>query len=126
MYTEIPRHGGARPGAGRPRKDEDGDTVTSDYNYWKAKSEEFKARQAELEYLAKVGEYVPRAAVQQASATAMNTFVQHARSIADNLERSLGLKPEVAAAIAESIDQAMGALAEDLKGLADAGKAVKA
>lgn len=126
MYGEIPGHGGAREGAGRPPKVPDDEAaaaagVRDSYNFWKAKGEEFKARQAELDYLEASGQYLPRAAVQQAAATAVNVFVQHVRSIGGNLERTHGLTPEVAAAIDVALDEAMSKLSDDLKELAGFG-----
>ena len=61
-------------------------------------------------------------AVAAASATAMSTFVQHMRALPDNLERAHGLAPEVVEAISKSVDDALSALADDLKELADLGK----
>lgn len=116
-------HGGTREGAGRPTgsggpKSED----KASYDEWRARSERAKALTAEFDLAIKEGAYLPRDAVSAASATAIAAFVQHCRGIADTLERTLGLAPEVSEAIGRGIDEALGVFADDLRKLAEAGK----
>lgn len=81
----------------------------------KAKKEAYLANLAELEYRTKSGEYVSRDAVRQASATAFAAIAQALRSIPDNLERKLGVTPEVSEAVSLLLDEAMAELASDLQ-----------
>jgi hypothetical protein len=127
MSGEIPGWGGAREGAGRPPgpSDPDAKTAKAQYDEWRAHGEKYKALQAEVDYMAEVGLYVPRAAVQQATATAQAIFVQHVRSIGNTLERTLNLAPEVIEAIEKELDAAMNRLADDLEAMASMAAATK-
>ena len=109
-------HGGAREGAGRitpPTEDK------KQIDYWKARHEQAKALAAERENEVAAGNLLDRAHVAAAAATAMATFVQHARALPDALERTHGLRPELVEAISTSMDSALSALADDLKALAE-------
>lgn len=81
----------------------------------KARKEAAHAAKAELEYRVKAGMYLPREAVRSAMATAFQAVAQSLRSIPDNLERKLGVTPELAEAVGVSIDEAMGDLAHELE-----------
>jgi len=61
------------------------------------------------------GEIVDREEVRDAVAKAFATIAQTLRAIPDNLERQMGITPEVAEKIGLYIDEAMGELARDLK-----------
>lgn len=112
-------HGGAREGAGgppgprAPKTDEQ-----KGYEYWRARKEQASALAAERENAIAEGKLLSSDHVAAAAATAMATFVQHARAMADVLEAEHGLSPEVAQAVGDSIDQALAALATDLQALA--------
>lgn len=106
--------GGARPGAGRKpagyiRPD---DAVS--YDKAKARKEVALADLHELDYKVKSGQYVARAAVRQAAATALAVLAQTLRSLPDNLERR-GIEASVCAQI--------DAVVTDV--LADAGRALQ-
>ena len=70
-----------------------------------------EARRFHLDNAIKRGEYVPRAEVQAATATALSALSQTLRSVPDNLERTLGLSPEVAQEVAQQIDAALDDMA---------------
>lgn len=76
----------------------------------KARKEAALAAKAELDFRVKAGLYLPREAVRSALATAYQAVSQALRSIPDNLERKLGISPEIAEAVGISIDEAMGEL----------------
>lgn len=101
-------HGGARRGAGRRSADDDSQsTAQQDYDEEKARHEKIKADEREFKLAVLQGEYVPRADVQQAAATAMSVLTQSLRSIPDNLERTLSLAPELVEQIAIQIDASL-------------------
>lgn len=81
----------------------------------KARKEAALAAKAELEFRIKAGQYLPREAVRSALATAFQAVAQSLRSVPDNLERKLGVSPEVAESVGTSIDEAMGELAYSLE-----------
>lgn len=113
-------HGGVRENQGRPMgaKNKPKDEGAEDYQVWRARNERAKALTAEHDLAIQQSAYLPREAISAASATAMAAFVQHCRGIADTLERTLGLTPEVSEAIGREIDEALGVLADDLSKLA--------
>ncbi len=110
-------NGGKREGAGRKPKELNDLTKNSHVEYTKAraKNEAYKANNAELDFKIKSGQYLPRIEVQQATATAFATIAQTMRSIPDNLERRLGVSPEVAEAVSAMIDDCMADLSIDLE-----------
>lgn len=118
---KVPRGpvGGARPGAGRkvggPKNTKEIQDIHEDFSAARAKKETWLAEQAELNYKVAAGQYVPRTDVQQAAATAFAAIAQTLRSIPDNLERKLGLSPEVAEEVSRLIDDAMEELSADLE-----------
>jgi hypothetical protein len=81
------------------------------YGGAKAREKVAQAAKAELEYRIKIGQYLPRDAVKSALAEAYQAIAQSLRSIPDNLERKLGIPPEVAEVVSNGIDEAMGELA---------------
>lgn len=111
----VSKNGGAREGAGRKKGVKNDQENYNDYSAARAKKEKFLADNAELDFKRKSGEYIPREEVRQASATAFSIIAQTMRSISDNLERRLGLSPEVTEAIGRAIDEAMDELAKDLQ-----------
>lgn len=104
--------GGARPGAGAPKKEQtpEEQQATRDrinLTREKGRHEAIKANMAELEYRKAIGEVVARAQVQKASATMLATLAQSLRTLPDTLERKYALAPEVAEAIGRDIDDAL-------------------
>lgn len=117
MYGEIPRHGGARAGSGRPPKDEEDTSTSRKHDEAKAREMEAKAGLRELELEVKRGTLVERGAVQAAAATAQQLFAQTVRSLPDVLERSYGIKPDVVETISRALDEALGALSTDMEAM---------
>ena len=101
--------GGAKPG-GYVRPEE-----IKDYDQAKARNETAKAELNELEVKIKTGEYGERAAYRQAAATALASLAQTLRSVPDNLERRLGVSPEVAQEVGDQIDAALDDLASEFE-----------
>lgn len=112
------KRGGARPGAGAKPAGYVPPPEKVEFDKEKARNEKAKADLNELDYKIKSGEYVPRAAVQQASATLLATISQTLRSLPDTLERRLNLSPEVAEMIGVEVDAILDGLGEDLRILA--------
>lgn len=81
----------------------------------KARKESADAAMKELNYRIKAGQYLPREAVRTALAEVFQSVAQSLRSIPDNLERKLGLKPDVAEMVSATIDEIMGELAVSLE-----------
>lgn len=113
--------GGKRPNAGRKSAAVEAGSADAHILYAKAraKKEAFQAQLAELEYKTKSGEYLPRADIRQAAATAYATIAQALRSIPDNLERRLGINAELAEEIGVLIDDAMNDLSSELERMHD-------
>lgn len=103
--------GGARPGAGRKPADYVPSDDRLDYEAARARNESAKANLNELDLAIKRGEYVPRAEVQAATATALSALSQTLRSVPDNLERTLGLSPDIAQEVGRQIDAALDDMA---------------
>ena len=103
--------GGARPGAGRKPADYVPSDDRLDYEAARARNESAKADLNELDLAIKRGEYVPRAEVQAATATALSALSQTLRSVPDNLERPLGLSPDIAQEVGRQIDAALDDMA---------------
>jgi phage terminase Nu1 subunit (DNA packaging protein) len=120
---------GFRPGSGRKTKEvtdavaaaiaEDGTYL--DYATARARKETAGALLSELDYKVKTREFVSRAAVQSAVASAMSAIAQTLRSIPDNIERKLGVSPEIAQEVGYQIDEAMDSLATELERMAQDG-----
>ncbi len=103
--------GGARPGAGRKPADYVPSEDRLDYEAARARNESAKADLNEMELAIKRGEYVPRAEVQAATATALSALSQTLRSVPDNLERTLGISPDIAQEVGRQIDAALDDMA---------------
>lgn len=116
----LPRHGGARAGAGRKPADYVKPDEVVDYEKARARNEQAKAELNELELKIKSGQYVSRASVQQASATVLATLAQGMRSISDNLERR-GVPPEVCVKVEAIITEGMADIASDLELMSSGG-----
>ena len=109
--------GGARPGAGRKPVGYVPSDDRLDYEAARARNESVKADLNELELAIKRGDYVPRAEVQAATATALSALSQTLRSVPDNLERVLGISPDVAQEVGAQIDSALDNIATQFEEL---------
>jgi molecular chaperone GrpE (heat shock protein) len=112
--------GGARAGAGRKTREEEeavGAAGRDDFEAQRARHEKIKADQREFKLMQERGEYLPREAQRQASATILAMLTQSLRSIPDNLERACNLTPEQAAQAQELVDNALTELANGLKAM---------
>lgn len=107
----ISNHGGARRGAGRKPADYVPPPERVNIDHAKARNEMAKAELNELELSIKRGEYVERIAIRQEAATALSTMSQTLRSVPDNLERKLGVSPEIAMEVGLMIDNALNDIA---------------
>lgn len=108
-------HGGARVGAGRKPDSYVPPQEKVDFDSAKARNEAAKAGLNELELKIKSGEYLPRAAYREATATLLAELAQGLRSLPDTLERKFGLAPDVAVHIQSTIDEAMKTIADNLE-----------
>jgi len=119
LPDKMPQHGGRRAGSGKKPKAIQDATEDSHVKYSKARAdkEESLAKMAEHNFAVESGKYVPREEVQRASAVAFAAVSQTLRSIPDNLERRLGISPEISEQIAYQIDDIMGDLADDLEAM---------
>jgi len=127
--------GGARIGAGRKKKyvtAKDKDAVeldediarrwmemsSSDSKALKEKAEAFKtytlARGHDFEYRVKTGEYLPRTAFREATATLLAMLAQRLRGLPDELERRCPLSPEILQRIEQVVDEILANAADDL------------
>lgn len=113
-------HGGARDGAGRKPKGYQKAPEVVEFEKARARNEAAKAAMNELEFKIKSGEYVSRAAVQQAAATAIAAFAQTGRSIGDNLERK-GVPPDICQKVEQAIDDAFADLSTSLEMMSGGG-----
>ena len=113
--TSIAGHGGFRPNAGRKTADYVKPQESLDYDAARARNELAKAELNELEVKVKTGEYGSRASFRQAAATALSSLAQTLRSVPDNLERRLGVSPEVAQEVGNQIDAALDDLATEFE-----------
>lgn len=111
-------HGGAREGAGRKPSTYQKPTEVVDFEKARARNEKAKADLNELEVKIKSGEYVARAAVQQAAATMLASIAQTLRSIPDTLERRVNLSPDTAELVGVEIDAILEGLGDELRMLA--------
>jgi phage terminase Nu1 subunit (DNA packaging protein) len=103
--------GGYREGAGRKPAGYEHPEGRADFEKERAEHERVKREQRELALAIARGEYVPRAAVRQASATALSILTQAIRSIPDNCERQFSLPPEVVEGMQQQIDSALSEVA---------------
>lgn len=112
-------HGGARRGAGAKPAGYERSTDECDIDAAKARNESIKADLNELKFKVESGKYVLRASMQQASATIVASFTQTMRCVADNLERTKGIAPDIAEAIGVAIDAGLNDLADEFRMLCD-------
>lgn len=110
--------GGAREGAGRKPEGYEPSEAKVDYERERAEHERVKRLEREFKLKRERGEYVARAAVRQATATALAILTQSVRSIADNCERKFALAPEVVEGISQQADAALLEVAEAFKAIA--------
>jgi hypothetical protein len=146
--TPKPGRGGARPGAGRPKKTtaapeaahaaarrapgrppkQPGDPLTprltanETYAFERARHEKIKCDQRALKLKIESGEYIPREAVRRASAALLAQLAQAMRSLPDNLERR-GLASDWCERIEGVIDDVLDELAEGLRRMSEQARA---
>lgn len=130
--------GGARPGAGRPKKtdytqsEEDlfgedlpdsapGQSNASRFDLAKTRKEEALANIHDLNFKIQSGAYLPRDAYREATATVLATISQSLRSLPDAIERRHSLPPKVLQEIESTIDQILAEAAEHLALFTDRG-----
>lgn len=109
--------GGAREGAGNKPAGYEPPQAKLDFEVERAAHEKVKREQREFKLAQERGEYVPRAAVRQASAT-MLAVLSQIRSIPDNCERQFALSPEVVELMQQTIDASLSEVAAALKAMA--------
>ena len=80
----------------------------------KARKETALAGLNELQLKIKSGEYLPRAAYQEATATLLSMLSQGLRSLPDTIERKFSVAPEVLQLVEETIDSSLNHVAESL------------
>lgn len=115
-------HGGYRPGAGAKPAGYVPPKERVDLDREKARNEKAKADLNELELAVRRGQYVDRAQVRQAAATALSALAQTMRSVPDNLERKLGVSPEIAQEVGLLIDQALDDVANRFEAITEQAK----
>ena len=103
--------GGYRENAGRKPAGYEFPECRVYFERERAEHERVKREQRELALSIARGEHVSRAAVRQASATALSILTQSIRSIPDNCERQFALAPEVVEGIQLQIDAALSEVA---------------
>lgn len=117
----IPTNGGKREGAGRPkgaktaRDKKTGETQAEKFAEGRARKELANAQKAEVDAAIALGAVVDRIAVREACAKAFAACSQSLDSIPDDLERTLGVEPDVTIRVRDLIDAAKAALAADLQ-----------
>ena len=118
MTARVPDHLRKRaPGAGAKPPGYVHPPERIEYEAERARNEKAKADLNELDLAVRRGTYVLRAAVQEAAATALAAMSQTMRSVPDNLERKLGLAPEVAAEVGAAIDAALNEVANQFESM---------
>ena len=114
-------HGGQRENqTGRPKgatTNRPAAAARRQYEEERALHEKVKREQREFDFAVARGAYLPRAAQQSAAATALAILTQSLRSLPDQLERTQGLAPETAEALAVGIDEALAELALAFKAM---------
>ena len=118
MTARVPDHLRKRaPGAGAKPASYVPPPERIEYEAERARNEKAKADLNELDLAVRRGTYVLRASVQEAAATALAAMSQTMRSVPDNLERKLGLAPEVAAEVGVAIDAALNEVANQFESM---------
>lgn len=121
MTKRVPDHLRQRaPGAGRKPANYVVPEERLDYEAARARNESAKADLNELEFQVKLGTYVLRSEVQAATATALAALSQTLRAVPDNLERKLGVSPDVALEVGYLIDAALNDVANRFEELTQA------
>lgn len=115
--------GGYRPNAGRKPPGYVKPQEKIDLEREKARNEKAKADLNELELAVRRGEYVERAKVQQAAATALAVLAQTLRAVPDNLERRLGVHADIALEVGMLIDNALDEVANQFEGITEQSRA---
>ena len=111
---KVPKHGGARPGAGRKPKGWTPPPTKMSFDEAKARNETAKAILAEIEVRLRVGQFVNRETVRDTVATAMAALAQRLRSLPDLIERRHSLPPAVIEQIAVEVDSALSAASTEI------------
>ncbi|WP_315127222.1 DUF1441 family protein [Comamonas antarctica] len=105
-------------GAEDPDEDPESDqgrlTTSVKLSMAKARKEVALAGLNELDLKVKSGQYLPRAAFREASATLLAALSQGLRSMPDTLERKFGLQPEVLEFIEGVVDESLATVADGL------------
>jgi phage terminase Nu1 subunit (DNA packaging protein) len=123
VLKNITGKGGARPNSGPKPAGYVHPPERIDLDRERARNEKAKADLNELDLAVRRGEYVERAQVRQASATALSALAQTLRSVPDNLERKLGVAPEVAQEVGMLIDAALDEVANQFEAITEQAKA---
>lgn len=90
VRKSTPGHGGARPGAGRPKKTAQDDAYTL-LAKAKAKRETYRAHMEELKYKQAAAELIPASEYERALADALKIVAVTLESLPDVLERDAGI-----------------------------------
>ena len=125
--------GGARPGAGRPKKTDYSKVISeaelfgeeppeppaqqsnaSRFDVAKTRKEEALANIHDLNFKIQSGAYLPRDAYREATATVLAAISQSLRSLPDAIERRHSVPPKVLQEIEATIDQVLAEAAENL------------
>jgi hypothetical protein len=115
----IPKHGGARPGSGRPPGTWSKHPDVAAFDAARARREIANAARAEIKLEQERGALIDCESVRQASAVLLATLCQGLRSLPDNLERKFALSGDVAESIAIAIDEALQEVAAGLRKLTE-------
>lgn len=113
--SSTERRGGARAGSGAKPAGYVKPAESVALDKARARKEAANADMAEIDVKIKMGQFGDREQFRQASATAIASMVQTLRSIPDNLERKLGIAPEVAQEVGDQIDAALDELASEFE-----------
>lgn len=106
-YEIRERRGGSRPGAGGKPKDYVKSADLQAFDNARARKETALAGKHEIELKELQGEFVPRSAFRDASATLLAELVQSLRGLPDMLERQHGLTAEQAQAVENDVNSAL-------------------
>jgi hypothetical protein len=120
----MPR-GGYRPGSGQKPAGYVQPKARADFEQERAEHERVKKEQRAHRLAVERGEFLPRAPIRQASATALAVLTQSLRSIPDNLERKLALPPDVVEQLAVEIDAALSECAAAFRAMTPGGDTVE-
>jgi hypothetical protein len=113
MTSNKYTRGGARPGAGRPRKEEQRDDVAA-FHRARTRKESALAQIREYEAGERGGQLYDRGEVLRVIATTVAVFAEQLRSLPDSLERRAGLNPGQCELVERVVDGELEALRERL------------